>query len=277
MMHQAEGPGHSAPPTEASVQERCLAQKSCLGYWDHNAGAYQIFCSVQEGLCTNAGTPGVTVINLASGQNTNDCWVKRPESHWGASFLVVLCLFAAVYIGGGIFQGTRTGRSGSSAGGVASSLQSHPHWGYWQQLRGLCTDGYRMVAQRGPGAAASAPLLGGDSDAACDEPREQKHKNKGQRSSSSGSKEKVDKADKGQKNPSSKSKSKRSKLKGDAAQHEEDSGGSSQAEGAVAAATTRERQHEQQQEEEEERMLKEQRDESMHSSQQKIRVVGLNG
>lgn len=273
MMHQAEGPGHSAPPTEASVQERCLAQKSCLGYWDHNAGAYQIFCSVQEGLCTNAGTLGVTVINLASGQNTNDCWVKRPESHWGASFLVVLCLFAAVYIGGGIFQGTRTGRSGSSAGGVASSLQSHPHWGYWQQLRGLCTDGYRMVAQRGPGAAASAPLLGGGSDAARDEPREQKHKNKGQRSSSSGSKEKADKA---QKNPSSKSKSKRSKLKGDAAQHEEDSDGSPQAEGAVAAATTRERQHEQQQEEEE-RMLKEQRDESMHSSQQKIRVVGLNG
>lgn len=273
MMHQAEGPGHSAPPTEASVQERCLAQKSCLGYWDHNTGAYQVFCSVQEGLCTNAGTPGVTVINLASGQNTNDCWVKRPESHWGASFLVALCLFATVYVGGGILQGTGTGRSSSSAGGVvASSLQSHPHWRYWQQLRGLCTDGYRMVAQRGPGAAASAPLLGGGSDAARDEPREQKHKNKGQRSSSSGSREKADKAQK-----NSTSKSRRSKLKGDAAQHERDSDGPPQAEGAVAAATSTERQHESQQQQEDQRMLKEQRDESMHSSQQKIRVVGLNG
>jgi hypothetical protein len=61
----------------------------------------------------------------------------------GATFVVVFCLLAAVYLAGGVIVGRRTGRP--SSGGRLGALSAHPHAQHWEELQGLCRDGLRLV------------------------------------------------------------------------------------------------------------------------------------
>ena len=70
--------------------------------------------------------------------------------NWGGSFLLVLLLAAGGYIGGGVYKGHTAGRKGGC-------LQVHPHFHLWQHTQALVQDGVSFVrsgGMRAPGATA---------------------------------------------------------------------------------------------------------------------------
>ena len=55
-------------------------------------------------------------------------------SNWGVTFLIVLAVCTAFYVGGGVGFAHKT--QGSDV-----AIHSHPHFAHWTQLRGLVVDG----------------------------------------------------------------------------------------------------------------------------------------
>lgn len=201
------------------------------------------------------------------------------EGNFGWTVVFLLAVVGSGYLVGGVAWAKHTGASGvkPSAAGPRAMLQSHPHYGRWQQLHGLCTDGVRYAKGGARGGykpltatAAAPPTRAG---AGRDEEGDGGREGAGQKRSSkrsSGGKEKRSKGEGKSSSKESKSKSpkegKSRKASGSAAVAEEsvevEADGPQEGE-TVAEAKARE--------------LREQRDEGVHSSQQRIKVVGLNG
>jgi hypothetical protein len=61
-----------------------------------------------------------------------------PDSAWGSSFLLLLVLGGTAYVGGGVLLGRRVS-------GKYTGLAAHPHFQRWMELKGLVTDGGRLL------------------------------------------------------------------------------------------------------------------------------------
>lgn len=66
------------------VETACKKYPPCLGYWSQPPN-HQVFCSKVGGMCQFDGNGGVDV-NLASGQNQEDCYRKHANGKSGAVF-----------------------------------------------------------------------------------------------------------------------------------------------------------------------------------------------
>ena len=73
--------------------------------------------------------------------------------NWGGSFLLVLVLAAGGYIGGGVYKGRMAGRKGGG-------LQVHPHFHLWQHTQALVQDGVSFVRSGGTRARGAAARSG---------------------------------------------------------------------------------------------------------------------
>ena len=185
----------------------------------------------------------------------------------GWVFISLLLVIGGGYVVGGVVLSSRAGTG-------KLVLQSHPHYGTWVQLRGLVEDGIAYTRTRGGGGGrgvgSEVALLRASGSVAPPAGRGSSSDNgKAKRGSSKKSKEKVKGNSKGKSNSKSEhDRSDGSKSKASAGKISEPAGGSTpaaqpnphnEAEAKVVA-----------------RLLREQRDENAHSSQQKIKVVGLN-
>ena len=109
-------------------------------------------------------------------------------SNWGSRFLVAFGLVSALYVGGGLAHGGRSGRA-PQRHGLSSA---HPHAEQWRSLQGLVRDGVVFARARAQGhqpgraAGSAAPLL----------EVEEERRNRG---GSSGGKEKTSKQRSGKK------------------------------------------------------------------------------
>lgn len=65
------------------------------------------------------------------------CRGLAPDN-WGTTFVVIVGLGAALYVGGGSVIGAR-------AYGGSTSLRAHPHYRRWTEIQGLCADGLAFV------------------------------------------------------------------------------------------------------------------------------------
>lgn len=176
----------------------------------------------------------------------------------GWVFISLLLVIGGAYVGGGVALASRAGTG-------KLTVQIHPHYGTWVQLRGLVEDGIAYTRTRrgggGRSAGAEASLLRAGGSVAPPADRgsssgkakggSSKERVKGKSKSKSSSRPEHDRGN------VSKSKASKGKIS-------EPAGGSTPAAQPhphnEAAA----------------RLLREQRDENAHSSQQKIKVVGLN-
>ena len=69
------------------------------------------------------------------------------SSNWGWAFLAVAVVLGALYLGGGVAAGARTG--------AGMRLAAHPHYTRWRQLYGLVLDGAQFSQRRAAGGGAS--------------------------------------------------------------------------------------------------------------------------
>ena len=173
----------------------------------------------------------------------------------GWEFVFLILFFGLGYSVGGAVVGAR--RKGEPLKKGPEMLKVHPHYGNWMQLHGLVQDGVNFSraridakrgVKRGSYAAVSRPAPAGEEQGEM-------------RSSGAGGK--------------SKRSSKESKSKGAKAARGKKSAKSNKA--SKAATTDEAEAAEETVAEEQERLLQEERSAGVHSSQQAIKVVGLNG
>eukprot|EP01045_Picozoa_sp_COSAG04_P029687 COSAG04_NODE_4942_length_1813_cov_3.041318_1_plen_417_part_00 len=72
------------------------------------------------------------------------------SSNWGWYFLSIAVVVGALYLGGGVAAGARTG--------AGMRLAAHPHYTLWRQLYGLVLDGAEFSQRRAAGGGASSRL-----------------------------------------------------------------------------------------------------------------------
>eukprot|EP01043_Picozoa_sp_COSAG02_P060091 COSAG02_NODE_7781_length_2848_cov_7.058931_3_plen_266_part_00 len=191
------------------------------------------------------------------------------EGNFGWTVVFLLSVVGVAYVGGGVAWGKHTGKvTATSWHPTMQMLQGHPHYSRWQDLHGLCTDGMRF-ARGWKGTQYSrirdAPASQISSNARQDERAgrdeallQQKHRS-AKRNNGDGGGVRKEKHGKGaKKNTKANKTNKPDKQKEDYAAIEN-----------VREPETLG--------EAKERLLKEQRDDGVHSSQQRIKVVGING
>ena len=77
------------------------------------------------------------------------------ELEWGVPFLAVLLPLAALYAGVGVLYGRSRGAGPSAEGGA---WKAHPHSRHWEQLSGLVLDGVVFLRARVSGKAGYEPV-----------------------------------------------------------------------------------------------------------------------
>eukprot|EP01045_Picozoa_sp_COSAG04_P005580 COSAG04_NODE_261_length_18676_cov_8.426603_3_plen_430_part_00 len=174
-------------------------------------------------------------------------------AQWGLTIVVLLGVVGSGYVVGGMAFAKHTGATGRG-------LQLHPHYARWEELQGLCLDGVRFVrgGRREGGGYAAVP----GSDAASAGGGGRRERGKGGREAEGGKAKREEKRGGGK---GGKEKKEKKEKKGKAAKRDGADSAAAMAEEAEETAA-----------EEKERMLQEQRSKGVHSSQQKIKVVGLN-
>ena len=176
-------------------------------------------------------------------------------------FVFLLLFLGGVYSVGGAVLGAR--RKGEPLRKGPAMLRSHPHWGRWVGVHGLVMDGVnfaraRIDQKRGKGGGGG----GGGYQAVPSPPEGEGARDRGggrRRISSKSAKAGRSKGSGGKGSRSSSKPKKTSKTKSDA---DGAAAGEEGTEGEELEAS--------------ERLLQEQRDQTKHSSQQSITVVGLN-
>ena len=190
---------------------------------------------------------------------------------WGMEFVLVFLVGGAAYVAGGVVYGRRT------KGGSGPPLEAHPHFEKWQAFRSLTMDGVafsraRLQGRSGGGSRGSVyervPEGGGEGDRSGRSERVPEEK-------------KTSKSSKGSKGSKSSGKdsgkqSKESKEGKESSPKKSKSSGKGKPKSGGGGAGAQEAAEEETAEEEKERMLQEERSGAGHSSQQKIKVVGLN-
>eukprot|EP01043_Picozoa_sp_COSAG02_P066341 COSAG02_NODE_10296_length_1975_cov_3.396055_2_plen_201_part_00 len=190
------------------------------------------------------------------------------EGHFGWTFTFLLSVVGMAYVGGGIAWGKHTGRVTATSGHPTMQLmQAHPHHSRWQDLRGLCMDGVRF-AKGGRGtqysrirdapASQTGSKIRQDERARREEPLQQKQRSAKRKNGDGGGVGKEKRGKGAHKSAKENKTSKPDKQKKDGAAIED------VREPETVGETK-------------ERLLREQRDDGAHSSQQRIKVVGING
>ena len=214
-------------------------------------------------LCTGQCQPGECLAQAAA-----------EASNTGILLVILLWCAGTAYIGVGVALGRRQGRTtgpavgaarGSKEAAVARLLGSHLHWTQWVQCAALVEDGvaFSMARVQGKansrGAGGYAPVRPASS---LEVDAEAGSKSRPSKGSTENRRRSTNKG---------KRRSRKERTAGAIATRTTSMpiGGSSGSPGETVQAT-------QEQEEERERTLREQRSGGVHSSQQAIKVVGLN-
>ena len=188
-----------------------------------------------------------------------DVALALDETSW--TLVVLLIAGGSAYVVGGAVVGAR--RRGDA--GKVPSVKAHIHWDRWVLIYGLCQDGLAysrgrlgLSGGRPVSRQSQAPLLeeGGRGSKSSSRRGSASSSSKGKKAKDEGRREKRGGGSREKKS------SKRSKGKGD------DPAAVPDGEAVTAAA---------EEEAEAERQLQEQRSAGVHSSQQAIKVVGING
>ena len=174
-------------------------------------------------------------------------------AQWGLTIVVLLGVVGSGYVVGGMALAKHTGATGRG-------LQLHPHYARWEELHGLCLDGVRFV--RGGRRAGGGYAAVAESDAAPPGGGGRRERGKGGREDEGGKAKREEKRRGGK---GSKEKKEKKEKRGKAAKRDGTDSAAAMTEEAEETAA-----------EEKERMLQEQRSKGVHSSQQKIKVVGLS-
>jgi hypothetical protein len=192
----------------------------------------------------------------------------------GWESVYVLVLLGLAYFVGGSALGAR--RKGQPLKKGPEMLQAHPHYGNWMQLHGLVQDGVsfsraRVNAKLGKKRAAGGAYQRVESSPGDD--RDEDGHTVGERSGSRNAKNKNKRNSKEPSKRSKDGKPKREKESRSKTKRKE-----KRARGETLTAQEAQEEKEEIEEEEKERQLRELADSTgVHSSQAKIKVVGLNG
>lgn len=188
-----------------------------------------------------------------------DVAVAVDEASW--SFAIILIVIGLGYLFGGILFGMR------ASGERKPSLQRHLHYAHWVQIYGLCQDGWAFSRARA-GMRREQPVLRQTREPLLDG-EESSLSKRGSKSKLSGSKSK---------SASKKSSSGRSDKEQQKRRVGKDKRREKQARGEKLTKQEEAEEKEEIAQEEKERQLRELSDSTgVHSSQAKIKVIGING
>ena len=116
----------------------------CADYQGAEECRYAVFQQAAD-KARNCFLKGAPADAIVGGVGNLGMELLPPSSGWGSTLLVLLLLFGAGYVGGGVVLGMRTaGKKG---------LAAHPHYHRWIELHGLVIDGGSAV--RRPASARS--------------------------------------------------------------------------------------------------------------------------
>ena len=79
------------------------------------------------------------------------------EDHWGSSLCLVLLLLGVLYLAAGIAFGHSRGRGGGPGKGVKGALWAHPHHKHMLEVIALCNDGLAFTTNRVRGRKRTLP------------------------------------------------------------------------------------------------------------------------
>lgn len=159
------------------------AQDPLIQKEGHHESGY-LYCA--DDPTQGVGPPGPTRAQL-------DACGHEEGASFGTLFAVVIFLVSALYVGGGLAYGIRSGHGGSG-------VRAHPHYTRWEAIAGLVSDGAAYAkarAEEAPGGGAYVPLssAGGERGSS----RERPEKTERRESSGSRKKEKIQKKEKREK------------------------------------------------------------------------------